>query len=107
MIPFGKRALATLLCLSSLSVPGAAAEPVSAGDRLKQLVEEYYDEFLAQNPILATFNGDHRFDDRFSIGNRPTWLEECCFPRHESKRRSDSELAGLLPHDGTGGCGLL
>jgi uncharacterized protein (DUF885 family) len=39
--------------------------------RLHTLVESYYDEFLLLNPVLATFNGDHRYDNLFTIGISP------------------------------------
>jgi uncharacterized protein (DUF885 family) len=35
-----------------------------AADALRQLAAEYWEGVLRRNPILATFFGDHRYDDR-------------------------------------------
>ncbi|MCG6873094.1 MAG: DUF885 domain-containing protein [Gammaproteobacteria bacterium] len=56
---------AVLLC--ALLSPAIAA-PGDAAQRLNQLLEAYYDEFLELNPIDATLIGDNRFNDRFSVG---------------------------------------
>ena len=44
--------------------------PVQAKESLESVVEDYFEEFLALNPITATSIGDHRYDDQFpnSIG---------------------------------------
>ncbi|MCP4200370.1 MAG: DUF885 domain-containing protein [bacterium] len=58
-------------------VVGAVLLPVAlrAGDdpsiRLNQLVEQYYEKSLELNPLVATYNGDHRFDDRLTIDIAP------------------------------------
>jgi uncharacterized protein (DUF885 family) len=48
-----------------------SAEPVAqqtpapdAGAELNALVDRYFEELLVLNPILATYIGDHRYDDR-------------------------------------------
>ena len=53
--------------VASQNYPAAS----SPHEQLHKLVEDYYDEFLRLNPILATFNGDHRFNDLFAIGISP------------------------------------
>ena len=40
--------------------------PAGPGERLHETVEAWFEEFLVLNPIFATFNGDHRYDDRFT-----------------------------------------
>ncbi len=52
----------------------APASPQS--EQLNSLVEEYYEEFLVLNPIFATFNGDHRYDDRFTINIGPEYMQQ-------------------------------
>src|SRR5688572_3258821 len=42
----------------------SAAIPAAPGI-MEKIYAEYWDEFSAQNPIDATFNGDNRFNDRF------------------------------------------
>jgi uncharacterized protein (DUF885 family) len=47
------------------ATPGAAPDrAVSPGEQLETLVEAYFEESLQLNPILATFIGDHRYDDQ-------------------------------------------
>lgn len=43
-------------------------QPVAAdaSARLTEIVEEYFDELLALNPVYATFIGDNRFNDRLT-----------------------------------------
>ena len=41
-----------------------AATPATP-DAMNKLYADYWEEFSAQNPIEATFNGDNRFNDRF------------------------------------------
>ena len=64
-------ALGVLLCPVA---PAAYASPQS--DTLQTLVEEYYEEYLVLNPVLATFNGDHRYDDRFSNNIGPEYRKQ-------------------------------
>ena len=52
---------------------GAAADEVAPRDTLLETVEAYYDELLLLNPILATYNGDHRYDDRFTDNIGPEY----------------------------------
>jgi uncharacterized protein (DUF885 family) len=49
--------------------PAAAAMPpaepvVEAGQRLNALFERYFEEYLELNPLVATYIGDHRYNDR-------------------------------------------
>ncbi len=44
----------------------------SEESRLLSLVEEYYEARLRLYPILATYNGDHRFNDKLSIAISPS-----------------------------------
>jgi uncharacterized protein (DUF885 family) len=42
----------------------AAAAPSPPKEELNRVVERYWEAYLAQNPLLATAAGDHRYDDR-------------------------------------------
>lgn len=44
---------------------GDAGPAPDASERLATLFEQYWEENLELNPIQATFNSDHRYDDRF------------------------------------------
>jgi uncharacterized protein (DUF885 family) len=58
--------------------PGTAAAKLTssstASERLDALVEDYYDQYLALNPIVATSRGDHRFDADLGDYISPTWM---------------------------------
>lgn len=46
------------------------------GEALFQLAEEYFEEWLALNPVAATYLGDPRYDDRLAISIAPAHLEQ-------------------------------
>jgi uncharacterized protein (DUF885 family) len=56
--------------------PGAAAtEPtVDQKQRLDALFESYFEDALELSPILATFIGDHRYDDRLPNSIGPEYI---------------------------------
>ena len=51
--------------------PRAAATPAGEAQRLRALVEEYFEEYLRLNPLLATSIGDPRYNDRFVVDISP------------------------------------
>jgi uncharacterized protein (DUF885 family) len=57
-----------VIALALLLVPAVA--PASPAEDLHTLVEDHFDRSMEMNPVFATFNGDHRFNDRLanSIG---------------------------------------
>lgn len=54
--------LAVLLSFASLS--GSAAVPATP-ETVAKLFADYWEDYLRDNPISATFNGDNRYNDRF------------------------------------------
>jgi uncharacterized protein (DUF885 family) len=59
-------------------VPREAATEASAESqaaRLDQLFEEYWEAWLELNPVMATFIGDHRYNDRYPVSIGPEYLE--------------------------------
>jgi len=61
-----KRTVPLLFCaLLCASLPGWAQKPKATPERMRQIYAEYWEDNLRANPISATFNGDHRFNDRF------------------------------------------
>jgi uncharacterized protein (DUF885 family) len=73
----------------------AVARSVDAGQQLNALFDRWFEESLRMNPVLATFIGDHRYDDQLpnSIG-----------PEHraEAKAMNDRYLAELEAIDPAG-----
>lgn len=67
--PRGFVELLLLLTMVTFAEPLVAEE--TAASQLDDAVEAYYETLLELNPILATFNGDHRFDDRLLIDIAP------------------------------------
>ncbi len=58
---------ATVLAAAALAAGCASAKPAPAGtesDRLAAVVNEYWEDTLQLNPIMATMIGDDRYDDR-------------------------------------------
>jgi uncharacterized protein (DUF885 family) len=55
---------------AALALATPVAQPATAGPELERLVERYFDELLELSPLLATYIGDARFNDRLpnSIG---------------------------------------
>ena len=68
--------VAVLACLAFVTaVAPARAQvtetPVAAGDELHDIFERFFEDYLRLNPLLATYIGDHRYDDQLpnSIGD--------------------------------------
>jgi uncharacterized protein (DUF885 family) len=59
---------------STLAAPLRAANAETA--ELYRIVETYFDQYLALNPIYATALGDHRFDDRFGDYASVSWVAD-------------------------------
>ena len=73
-------ALVTVLGLQVSPRPAfAATEPATTeaaaaeSRKLNALFEEYFEETLRLNPVLATSIGDPRYNDRFEISISPEW----------------------------------
>ncbi len=69
----------------------AAAPVASSGDASRQLnamFDHWFEDSLRMNPILATFIGDHRYDDRLPNNIGPAY-------RAEAKAINDRYLAGI------------
>jgi uncharacterized protein (DUF885 family) len=72
-------ALAMIVFAAAAHAAAPAAAPAGAQDasrQLAELVEAYWQRSLELNPIEATFNGDHRYDDRLPNYIGEAWLAE-------------------------------
>jgi len=55
----------------------AAAQAADAeGQRLRDLTERWYDRYLELNPLVATAQGDHRWNDRFGDYVSEAWMAD-------------------------------
>jgi len=61
----------------STQEPGrAAAKAAREGQRLHDITERYHDQSLELDPLAASAQGDHRFDDRFGDYASLAWLAD-------------------------------
>jgi len=63
--------LAPRLILVAAALLGGSCTVVPPAPELERLVEAYYDQWLALNPVAATGIGDHRFDDQLEMSASP------------------------------------
>jgi len=80
-------ALAALAACDRSPVPGSAAtasqqsarqaaKAAREGQRLRDITERYHEQYLELNPLTATAQGDHRFDDRLGDYVSQRWLAD-------------------------------
>ena len=53
------------------AAPAAADRAQAESKKLNTILDDYFEEYLQQNPILATSIGDPRYNDRFVVGISP------------------------------------
>jgi uncharacterized protein (DUF885 family) len=80
------------------SVAPGEPGPVSSveGQRLRELTEAYYERYLELNPLAATAQGDHRFDDRFGDYASPAWMADWLALEQESLAQLQAIDVGRL-----------
>ncbi|WP_342118065.1 DUF885 domain-containing protein [Pseudoduganella sp. OTU4001] len=87
------RSVPLLFCaLMCAALPGWAQKLKATPEKMNQIYAEYWEETLRGNPISATFNGDHRFNDRFG----PTSAKES---RAQAKALAEKYLARTAEFD--------
>lgn len=72
--------------------PPAAAVAPAAGQQLNALFDRYFEDMLRLNPVMATYIGDHRYDDQLPNSIGPAY-------RAESKALNDRYLAEVKAID--------
>lgn len=76
-----------------------AAKAASAeAQRLRDITETYYEQYLELNPLTATAQGDHRFDDRFGDYVSERWMADWLATEQEALEK----LAAIDPAKLTG-----
>ncbi|MDN4037758.1 DUF885 family protein [Massilia sp. YIM B02443] len=57
--------LSALLCAALPAM--AQVKTPATPEKMNQLYADYWEDYLRENPIAATFNGDARYNDRFGV----------------------------------------
>jgi uncharacterized protein (DUF885 family) len=92
-------------CAGTPAAPAPAASPAAApapavNRQLEALFEAYFEDTLRANPLLATYIGDHRYDDQLPNSIGPAYLAEA---RARNRRYLEAlraiDPAGLSPAD--------
>ena len=63
--------VATPAGVLAAAAPAVADRAQDESKKLNAIFDEYFEEYLQQNPILATSIGDPRYNDRFVVGIGP------------------------------------
>jgi uncharacterized protein (DUF885 family) len=82
--------LCTLLCAALPAI--AQVKTPATPEKMNQLYAAYWEDYLRENPIAATFNGDARYNDRFG----PVSSAE---ERKQSRALSEKYLAASAKFD--------
>jgi len=64
-------AVVTPMGALAAAAPAAVDRAPAESKKLNAIFDEYFEEYLKQNPILATSIGDPRYNDRFVVGISP------------------------------------
>jgi uncharacterized protein (DUF885 family) len=70
--------------------------PAAAANELDRIVEEYWDRYIELNPLVGTFNGDYRFNDRIENTISPQYLADTLALDKEFLARVEAIDATLL-----------
>jgi uncharacterized protein (DUF885 family) len=82
------------------AAPAAADRAQDESKKLNAIFDEYFEEYLQQNPILATSIGDPRYNDRFVVGISPAAIAaEQKLQRDYLARVQTVDRAALPPAD--------
>ncbi|MGB6308086.1 MAG: DUF885 domain-containing protein, partial [Steroidobacteraceae bacterium] len=82
--------------------PADAAAPVPANAAFNQMLEDYWQEYLRQNPIEALSHGDQRFEGQFDDSLQDGWRVRTLAMLDKYLQASAAySLESLSPSDGT------
>lgn len=80
-------------CGHPAQVPAAAPAAPAPREQLQRVLDRYWEEHLAAQPMLATRSGDHRYDDRLGTPLSPRGLADGL----ALERRALAELLDVAP----------
>ena len=87
------------------SAPAAATPATTEAAKQRQIFDQYFEELLQLNPLLATSIGDPRYNDRYEVQISPAWrarkeaLERGYLERIKGIERSKLEGQDRISHD--------
>jgi uncharacterized protein (DUF885 family) len=70
-----------------------------AGLKLQECVDEYWEYYLRQNPLFATYIGDHRYDDRIGDISDESLAAQSNYCEDLSGRLKEIEERDISPED--------
>jgi len=90
--------LATVLCAA---LPAFAQTKVPATpEKMNQLYADYWEDYLRENPIAATFNGDQRYNNRFgAVTSAENRAQSRALAEKYLARSAEFDPAPLPPED--------
>jgi uncharacterized protein (DUF885 family) len=62
--------------IESRAAAKAAKAASAEAQRLRDITEHYYEQYLQLNPLTATAQGDHRYDDKFGDYVSERWMAD-------------------------------
>ncbi len=68
--------VALAACSRSEEPKEAAPSPEALAAEVDRIVEEYWEKLLVLNPLVATFNGDYRYNDRLENNLSPEYIAQ-------------------------------
>ena len=77
---------ATTPGFAAQSSPAAGAGASADSAALHRLFEDYFERSLQLNPLLATFIGDHRYDDKLTNNISPEHIADRARSRPQGAR---------------------
>jgi uncharacterized protein (DUF885 family) len=90
--------LCTLLCAALPAI--AQVKTPATPEKMNQLYAEYWEDYLRENPIAATYNGDQRYNDRFgAVASAAERAQSRALAEKYLARSAEFDPAPLPPED--------
>lgn len=92
--------LGALLCAALPAFAQAQAQVPATPEKMNQLYADYWEDYLRENPIAATYNGDQRYNNRFgAITSAENRAQSRALAEKYLARSAEFDPAPLPPED--------
>lgn len=92
--------LGALLCAALPAFAQAQAQVPATPEKMNQLYADYWEDYLRENPIAATYNGDQRYNNRFgAITSAESRAQSSALAEKYLARSAEFDPAPLPPED--------